>query len=58
MPGDDGSDAPAAFPDLAVEQARLEFSRRCRDDMIERLQRVDPQAAADEITTEYVEMTV
>ncbi|NNE11683.1 MAG: AAA family ATPase [Ilumatobacter sp.] len=26
--------------------------------MIERLQRVDPQAAADEITTEYVEMTV
>jgi DNA helicase IV len=47
-----------AFPDLDAERARLEFARRSRDGMIDRLERVDPEAAADEITTEYVEMTV
>ena len=46
------------FPDLAVENARLEHARACRDRMIARLERVDPQAAADEITAEYVEVTV
>ena len=46
------------FPDLDAERSRLAFARRSRDRMIERLERVDPQAAADEITSEYVEMTV
>jgi DNA helicase IV len=46
------------FPDLDAERARLAFARRARDRMIDRLSRVDPQAAADEITSEYVEMTV
>ncbi len=51
--------APAdAFPDLASEQEQLAFARRCRDRMIARLEHVDPQSAADEITAEYVEMTV
>ena len=47
-----------AFPDLVAERERLTFARRCRDRMIERLVEVDPQSAADEITAEYVEMTV
>jgi DNA helicase IV len=47
-----------AFPELDAERARLQFARRSRDRMIARLERVDPEAAADEITTEYVEMTV
>ena len=46
------------FPELADEQAQLAFARACRDRMIERLERVDPASAADEITAEYVEMTV
>jgi DNA helicase IV len=46
------------FPELDAERARLAFARRSRDRMIERLERVDPQGAADEITAEYVEMTV
>jgi len=46
------------FPDLADERARLALARACRDRMIARLERVDPAAAADEITAEYVEMTV
>ncbi|MDJ0769766.1 MAG: AAA family ATPase [Ilumatobacter sp.] len=46
------------FPDLDDERARLAFARACRDRMIERLEHVDPQSAADEITAEYVEMTV
>jgi DNA helicase IV len=46
------------FPELADEQARLVHARACRDRMIERLERVDPAGAADEITAEYVEMTV
>jgi DNA helicase IV len=55
----DDSDAPVqAFPDLAAERDRLSFARACRDRMIERLERVDPRSAADEITAEYVEMTV
>jgi DNA helicase IV len=48
----------APFPELAVERERLAFSRASRDRMIERLQRVDPQSAADEFTAEYVEVTV
>lgn len=51
--------APAdAFPDLASEREQLAFARRCRDHMIARLEHVDPQSSADEITAEYVEMTV
>lgn len=48
----------AVFPDLDAERARLAFSRRARDRMIERLERVDPDSAADEITSEYIEMAV
>lgn len=50
------SDQP--FPELEHERARLRFARACRDQMIERLGRVDPRSAADEVTGEYVEMTV
>ena len=46
------------FPDLAAERARLGFARASRDGMIERLSRVDPEGAADEITKEYIEVTV
>ncbi|HET9666533.1 MAG TPA: AAA family ATPase [Desertimonas sp.] len=46
------------FPELEAERARLAFARRSRDRMIARLQHVDPQSAADEITAEYIEMTV
>jgi len=46
------------FPELDEERARLAFSRACRDSMIDRLERVDPTSAADDITAEYVEMTV
>jgi DNA helicase IV len=46
------------FPELLEERARLAFSRQCRDAMIERFGRLDPDAAADEITTEYIEVTV
>ena len=46
------------FPELAEERARLAFARDCRDRMIERLEHVDPTSSADEITAEYVEMTV
>ncbi len=46
------------FPDLEAERAHLRFAHGCRDAMIERLAHVDPQSAADEITAEYVEMTV
>jgi DNA helicase IV len=47
-----------AFPELANERAHLAFARACRDRMIERLEAVDPSRAADEITSEYIEMTV
>ena len=46
------------FPELDKERARLHFSRASRDRMIERLEAVDPSGAADEITKEYVEVTV
>ncbi|MEZ5274182.1 MAG: ATP-binding domain-containing protein [Ilumatobacteraceae bacterium] len=46
------------FPELPAEQAHLRYSRACRDRMIERFSRVDPEGAADEITKEYVEVTV
>jgi DNA helicase IV len=46
------------FPDLPAEQAQLRHSRACRDAMIERFSRVDPDASADEITKEYIEVTV
>ena len=46
-----------AFPELDRERERL-ASRALRDRMIERLERVDPHSAADEITAEYVEVTV
>ena len=47
-----------AFPELDRERQHLAFARECRDHMIDRLERVDPSASADEITAEYVEMTV
>ena len=50
--------APDPFPELPAEREHLAAARRARDRMIERLQAVDPSAAADEITAEYVEMTV
>ena len=46
------------FPDLAAERSRLERSRAARDRMIERLSALDPSAAADAITKEYIEVTV
>ena len=46
------------FPDLDVERARLAFARASRDRMIARLEAVDPDSAADEITKEYIEVTV
>ena len=59
MSSDPAAVAPVeAFPDLASERERLALARRCRDGMIARLEHVDPQSAADEITAEYVEMTV
>ena len=45
-------------PNSQVERDHLSFARRCRDSMIERFRAVDPSASADEITTEYVEVTV
>ena len=54
-------DAPVSselFPELAAERARLEFARASRDRMIARLEAVDPAGAADEITKEYIEVTV
>jgi DNA helicase IV len=46
------------FPDLPAEQAHLRFARQCRDRMVARLSAVDPDASADEITKEYIEVTV
>jgi DNA helicase IV len=46
------------FPDLDAERAHLAFARSSRDGMIERLTAVDPEGAADEITKEYIEVTV
>ncbi|TDT15401.1 DNA helicase IV [Ilumatobacter fluminis] len=47
-----------SFPELEFERARLTRARACRDSMIDRLGTVDPSSAADEITSEYIEMTV
>ncbi len=59
MATDPSTSAPReAFPDLARERDRLAFARACRDSMIDRLEHVDPQSAADEITAEYIEMAV
>ena len=46
------------FPELDAERHHLAFARACRDAMIRRFQAVDPSASADEITSEYVEVTV
>jgi DNA helicase IV len=46
------------FPELDDERAQLVHSRACRDEMIERFSRVDPDASADEFTKEYIEVTV
>ncbi len=46
------------FPELGAEQEHLRFSRASRDRMIERFERLDPDASADEITKEYIEVTV
>ena len=46
------------FPELDLERDHLSFARRCRDAMIQRFRAVDPSASADEITSEYVEVTV
>lgn len=46
------------FPELAAEQAHLQFARACRDRMIDRFAELDPDAAADAITKEYIEVTV
>ena len=51
------TDAPL-FPELDQERDYLAFARACRDSMIERLTAVDPNGAADEITKQYIEMTV
>ena len=50
--------SPESFPELELERARLTRARACRDTMIERLETVDPSSSADEITSEYIEMTV
>jgi DNA helicase IV len=50
--------ATDVFPELDHERAHLAFARASRDEMIDRLERVDPESAADEITAEYVEVTV
>jgi DNA helicase IV len=49
---------PDPFPELDNERQRLDYSRACRDEMIRRFGEVDPDASADEITKEYVEVTV
>jgi DNA helicase IV len=46
------------FPELDKERAHLEFARDSRDRMIVRFEAVDPAGAADEITSELIEVTV
>src|SRR5258706_14141220 len=47
------------FPDLCAEQAPLVRSRRCRDEMMARLEAVTAaHTAADDLTQEYIEVTV
>jgi DNA helicase IV len=58
MSTDVTTDAGDAFPDLAAERDRFAFALASRDRMINRLEHVDPQSAADDVTAQYVEMTV
>ena len=46
------------FPELDAEQAYLAYSLGCRDAMVQRFSALDPDASADEITKEYIEVTV
>lgn len=46
------------FPDLTAEQERFAAAGDARDRMIARFEALDPSASADEITQEFVEMTV
>ncbi len=50
-------DAPL-FPELDDERQRLRFARACRDRMIERFEQLDPDASADDVTKDYIEVTV
>ncbi len=50
--------ASELFPDLHGERAHLAHARASRDRMIARLEALDPESAADEITKEYIEVTV
>jgi DNA helicase IV len=53
------TDAVALFPDLSAEQLHLRSSRHHRERMITQLlAAIEHHTAADEITQEYVEMTV
>jgi len=46
------------FPELDHERDRLVFARSSRDQMVARLESVDPEASADDFTKEYIEVTV
>jgi len=50
--------AAELFPELDHERDRLAFARSSRDQMVARLEAVDPDASADEFTKEYIEVTV
>ena len=49
---------PILFPELDKELEQLKYSRACRDQMIAAFERVDPDSSADDITKEYIEVTV
>ena len=46
------------FPELARERDYLAYSRACRDAMIVAFENVDPESAADDISKDYIEVTV
>jgi DNA helicase IV len=46
------------FPELRAEREYLTFSRASRDRMVQKFLALDPDASADEITKEYIEVTV
>jgi DNA helicase IV len=50
-------DAPL-FPELDDERRQLAHARTCRDRMIERFEQLDPDASADEVTKDYIEVAV
>lgn len=53
------TDAAVLFPDLQTERSRLASSRHHRDRMITQLlAAIENHTAADEVTQEYIEMTV